>query len=97
MLVQFEHQIENRGKYMSDNIQTTWMWHDEASNGTMGAILNPDEQKIQWVDQPGCACGDNIQLQAFQDFLTGGAITPIPQDIDDEMHTSITHFLSRML
>ena len=70
---------------MADRIQTTWMWHDEASTGVKGANVDLDDQIIQWVDQPGCACGDNSQQQSIADFLRQGAIGYVPDDIQAEM------------
>jgi len=78
---------------MVNNIQTTWMWHDEASNGVKGAIVDLDMQVIQWVDQPGCACGDNTTPQSIRDFLDKGAIESVPADVLAEMHTALGHFL----
>ena len=78
---------------MADNIQITWIWHDEASNGVKGAIVDLDEGVIQWLDQPGCACGDNAQPQSIEDFLAHGAITFVPTDVLDEMHAELTRFV----
>jgi len=80
---------------MADKIQTTWMWHDEATGGTMGAILDLDDREIAWIDQPGCACGDNSQPQSFEDFLSNGAITHVPQDILDEMQIELRRFMAQ--
>ncbi len=74
---------------MAEKIQTSWMWFDEATNGIMGAIVDLDNQQIQWIDQPGCACGDNMQIQSIDDFLKNGAIPYVPQDVLDEMHTAL--------
>lgn len=81
---------------MSESIQTTWIWHDEASNGVKGAIVDLDEQVIQWMDQPGCACGDNAQSQTIQNFLDSGAIGYVPVDVLEEMNAELTRFLCRI-
>lgn len=81
---------------MTEVIQTTWMWHDEASNGVKGAILDLDDHLIQWMDQPGCACGDNSQPQSFEDFLRQGAIESVPDDIEAEMEAVITPIASQI-
>lgn len=81
---------------MADKIQTTWMWHDEPTGGTMGAIVDLDDQKIQWIDQPGCACGNNMQEQPIDDFLNNGAIGYVPDDILDEMRTELTQFIGQI-
>ena len=81
---------------MADSIQTTWMWHDEASNGVKGAIVDLDSQVIQWMDQPGCACGDNAQPQTIADFLKKSAIGYVPADVLDEMHTELNRFLVKI-
>ena len=75
---------------MTDKIPTTWMWHDEATGGVMGAIVDLDDRKISWMDQPGCACGDSSQPQSIDDFLTKGALVHVPQDVLDEMQTALT-------
>ena len=73
-------------------MQTTWMWHDEASNGVKGAIIDLDDQIIQWIDQPGCACGDNSQSQSIADFLRQGAIDIVPDDIQEEILSELSRF-----
>lgn len=77
---------------MAEQYQTTWMWHDEATNGVMGAIVDYDDQEIQWVDQPGCACGDNAQPQSIHDFLNKGAAVFVPQDVLGEIHSEVQRF-----
>lgn len=81
---------------MADQIQTTWMWHDDASNGVKGAIVDLDTNVIQWIDQPGCACGDNAQPQSIDDFLEKGSLVHVPADILDEMHTELTRFVRQI-
>lgn len=78
---------------MAEQYQTTWMWHDEATTGVMGAIIDFDDQVIQWVDQPGCACGDNAQAQSMRDFLDNGAAVHVPQDVLGEMQTEVNRFM----
>jgi len=79
---------------MADQIQTTWMWHDEASNGVKGAIIDLDEQVIQWMDQPGCACGDSGESQLISDFLQQGAIVGLPDDIQAEIMAELSRIAS---
>ena len=54
---------------MMDEINTSWIWADEASGGVKGARVDLAEGNIEWVDQPGCACHDAFQLQSVADFL----------------------------
>ena len=81
---------------MADKIQTAWMWHDPATNGVSGAIVELDDQIIRWLDQPGCACGDSSQEQSIQDFLAKGAIGYVPDDVLAEMHSELTRFMAQI-
>lgn len=70
--------------------QTTWIWPD-SSGGTMGAVVDLDEQMIEWMDQPGCACGDSANQQTIQDFLQRGPRSfPVPDDVQAEMKAALT-------
>lgn len=73
--------------------KTTWMWQDEASGGVMGAIVNLDERRIQWLDQPGCACGDSNSEQTIADFLAKGPrwLQP-PLDVETEMRSELADY-----
>lgn len=71
--------------------QTSWIWQDEASGGVMGAVVDLDDGTIDWVDQPGCACGDSTNTQAIQDFLQHGPKSfPVPEDVVAEMKAALT-------
>lgn len=70
--------------------QTSWMWQDEASGGVMGAIVDLDEGTIEWMDQPGCACGDSANTQTISDFLQRGPKSfPVPEDVEAEMKAAL--------
>ncbi|MCU0514376.1 MAG: hypothetical protein MUE40_17630 [Anaerolineae bacterium] len=75
---------------MAHPIQTTWMWHDEDSGGVLAAIIDLEAQCIQWLDQPGCACGDSASEQSIADFLRQGPrwLQP-PADVEAEMRAAL--------
>ena len=68
---------------------TSWIWADEASGGVMGARADLAAGMIEWVDQPGCACGDATKRQTIADFLAKGPIHAVPSDVLDEMHRAL--------
>lgn len=74
--------------------KTTWIWQDEVSGGVMGAVVDLDERLIQWLDQPGCACGDSNSEQTIADFLARGPrwIMP-PADIEAEMRAELAELI----
>jgi len=75
--------------------KTAWMWQDEYSGGVMGAVVDLDERVIQWLDQPGCACGDSESEQTIADFLAKGPrwVHP-PAEVEAEMRAELAEFLN---
>ena len=71
-------------------IPTSWIWADEASGGVKGARLNLADGTIEWVDQPGCACGDAVQLQSIADFMRTGPPDVLPADVLAEMREALS-------
>jgi hypothetical protein len=67
-----------------------WIWYDAMTNTTQGAIADLDAGIIQWIDAPGCACGDSMNEQTFADFIMRGAryLAP-PDDVQAEMRELI--------
>lgn len=67
-----------------------FMWQDEGSGGVQGAIVDYDTGMIQWLDQPGCACGEDEQFQAISEFLAKGAfyLDP-PADVLAEIRAAL--------
>ena len=72
--------------------QAQWMWQDDASGGVMGVIVDFDEDRVQWLEEPGCACTDSAHEQTIADFLQNGAraIMP-PADVLEEMRESLAN------
>lgn len=70
---------------MTRETPTSWLWADEASGGVKGARLNLADCLIEWVDQPGCACGDATSGQTLADFLSTGPLGSPPPDVLSEM------------
>jgi hypothetical protein len=71
------------------------MWADD-SGGVQGAILDLEAGRIQWFDQPGCACGEDEQFQSLSDFLAHGSfyLSP-PSDVVDELRALVAAYLSQ--
>ncbi|MGB7338806.1 MAG: hypothetical protein WBC91_07950 [Phototrophicaceae bacterium] len=71
-------------------MQKSWMWADNSSNGVGGAIIDLEEDRVQWFDQPGCACGGSTMQQTIADFREKGSrfLMP-PADVMEEMQTFI--------
>jgi len=69
---------------------TSWIWADEASGGVKGARLNLADGNIEWVDQPGCACGDATTRQTFADFRDNGPLESPPEEVLGEMCHSLS-------
>ena len=75
---------------MNDNVTTSWIWADERSGGVKGARLDLAAGAIEWVDQPGCACGDAIARQTISDFKASGPLESPPEDVLDEMRAALS-------
>lgn len=72
-----------------------WLWYDDNSMTTQGAIADFDDALIQWFDEPGCACGDSVHQQSFADFMARGSrYLALPDDIRAEMRNAIEKALS---
>ena len=69
---------------------TSWVWADEASGGVKGARLDLAQGLIEWVEQPGCACGDAISRQTLADFLSAGPLESPPADVLEEMRRALS-------
>lgn len=69
---------------------TSWIWADQASGGVKGARLDLAQGLIEWVDQPGCACGDATSKQNVADFLSTGPLESPPADVLDEMRQALS-------
>ena len=70
-------------------LTTSWMWKQDEE--IWGLTLNVDEQKIEWFDGVGCACGDSFAEQTIPDFLKKGArYGDPPDDILAELRESLT-------
>lgn len=71
-------------------MQKSWMWPNN-NGGVHGVIIDLEEGKIQWFDEPGCACGGSDSEQNFADFMTNGPRFLIPpDDIISEMLITLT-------
>lgn len=68
---------------------TGWIWADEASGGVKGARIDLAAGLIEWVDQPGYACGDAIARQPIADFSENGPLETPPADVLDEMRDAV--------
>lgn len=71
-------------------MQKSWMWHNEKSTGVDGAIIDFDENRVQWFDEPGCSCSGSTMEQTIADFRDNGSrfIMP-PDDVLEEMRIAI--------
>ncbi|MCY4072635.1 MAG: hypothetical protein OXG60_15175 [Chloroflexi bacterium] len=79
---------------MTGDTPTSWIWADEASGGVKGARIDLAASVIEWVDQPGCACGDAIARQPIADFSEKGPLETPPADVLDEMRDAVNKALS---
>ncbi len=71
-------------------VATSWIWADEASGGVKGARVDLEAGFIEWVDQPGCGCGDAATKQDITDFLSRGPLEPAPDDVCEEMRQAFS-------
>lgn len=76
------------------SIATSWIWADAASGGVKGARIDLAAGLIEWVDQPGCACGDSIERQTIADFLAKDPFESPPPDVMEEMRDVLNNALS---
>ena len=74
---------------MTGESPTSWIWADEPSGGVKGARLKPAEGLFEWVDQPGCACGDAVASQTIMDFREKGPLDMPPAEVLEEMRNAI--------
>jgi hypothetical protein len=70
--------------------QKQWMWQDESSGGVRAAVVDFEDRRILWFEEPGCACAGSNGEQSFDDFLKRGAraIMP-PDDVLEEMRAAL--------
>lgn len=79
---------------VTSETSTSWIWSDEASGGVKGARIDLVSSAIEWVDQPGSACGDAIARQPIADFSENGPLETSPADVLDEMRDAVIKVLS---
>jgi hypothetical protein len=73
---------------MPDQLRTAWMWANK--DGISGMTIDIDQRRLQWVDEIGCACGDNPFDQTYEAFLSHGApVGGVPNDVLAEIETSV--------
>jgi hypothetical protein len=64
------------------------MWRH--NDGVQGVTINADNGRLNWYDNPGCACGDNAQEQTIEDFLKYGPLYGRPPaDVLAEMRAAL--------
>jgi hypothetical protein len=70
-------------------MQKSWMWASH-TGGVEGAIIELEENRVQWFDELGCACSASDNEQKLEDFIANGShfLTP-PDDVIEEMRTYI--------
>ena len=73
---------------------TSWIWADEASGGVKGARIDLVASVIEWLEQPGCACGDAIARQSIADFRENGPLESPSADVLEEMRAAMHKALS---
>lgn len=71
------------------SIATSWIWADAASGGVKGARIDLAGGFIEWVDQPGCACGDAVERQTIADFLAKDPFESPPPAVLSEMREAV--------
>ena len=74
---------------MTKDSLAAWIWADSESGGVKGARYDAAADLIEWIDQPGCACGNAIQRQSIADFLSQGPRETPPDDVLGEMRRAI--------
>jgi len=79
---------------MKETLNTSWIWADEPSSGVKGARIDLAAGMFEWVDQPGCACGDSIARQTIADFRENGPLELPPADVLEEMRDTVHKALS---
>ena len=75
---------------MTGETATSWIWADAASGGVKGARLDAVSGIIEWIDQPGCACGNAVQRQGVADFLESGPLEAAPADVLAELRAAVS-------
>ncbi|HRL14715.1 MAG TPA: hypothetical protein PKX07_22725 [Aggregatilineales bacterium] len=67
---------------------TSWMW--SAGDDVNGVRIDTDRRTLEWMDGPGCACGDSLFSQPYADFLARGAkLDTMPADVLAEIRASV--------
>ena len=76
---------------MSKPETTSWMWAS-GNGGTNGATIDTVDHMIQWFDEVGCACGDSVAVQSFEQFRQAGPMLDgMPEDVHEEIMTVVTN------
>ena len=75
---------------MAEHGATSWIWADAGSGGVKGARLMPGGDAIEWIDQPGSACGDARTRQSARDFIERGPMEAAPPDVIAEMRRALS-------
>ncbi len=73
-----------------DEPTRSWIWADQASGGVKGARVERGTGMIDWVDQPGCACGNAVLRQSDADFLARGPAEGAPADVLAEIRLALS-------
>ena len=70
-------------------MEKQWIWGN-SSGGVHAAIADFDDESIQWLEEPGCACSTYNNFQKFSHFLANGRrfLLP-PADILAEMQAAL--------
>lgn len=76
-------------------MQKSWIWPNN-KGGVEGAYIDLEDGKIQWFDEPGCACSGSDSEQKIVDFMARGPrfIVP-PDDVLEEMRTFVQDKIPR--
>jgi hypothetical protein len=71
------------------SLTTSWIW--SADEGINGLRIDTERGTLEWMDGPGCACGDSLYSQPYRDFLARGPkLDGIPDDVLAEIRASVT-------
>lgn len=67
---------------------TSWIWKSGADVNALK--LDLENNRLEWFDAVGCACGDSTLSQTFGDFAERGpAFSGVPDDIMAEILVSL--------
>lgn len=77
---------------MSSKPITAWMWQD--GNYTRGAMLEREDNTIEWLMNTPCNCSAETVVQPIADFLDQGA--PRHLSVPDDIMAEITHSIAQL-